>query len=237
MSRVFFSLMQKSIEWISNIFFSGTFVFMFHQVNDNKKEWKDSNLSITKASFNEFIRKLLQNGYKFYSLEQLTECKEKKAIVLTFDDIYADVVENAIPYLVERRIPFSIFVSERFIDREGYISRKQLNMLRNEPLCTIGYHGKRHSLMRNLSSAQARDEVECSELESILHQSMRFFAFPYGSMYACNWRSVQVVKKANYKFAFSTISAPCNSLWINFFGYFLPRININEHNYQRFLRR
>lgn len=228
--RYFYSAIQKTIELKYRQCDKGCRIYMFHQVNDEKKFWKDPSVCITAQGFKKFIDRLMQEQKTFYSIEELETARE--GVCLTFDDVFSDACENAFPYLQEKRIPFCIFVSLQYIGKEGYISERQLQQLKNEPLCTIGYHSNSHRMMRDLKLNEIEEEIDQTRLEQFLGKKCDFFAFPYGSLWACTKKSVQMVTKMKYKMAFSTIAVPCTEGWWRKHRFFLPRINVNEDNYR-----
>ncbi len=79
---------------------------MFHQINDNKDLWEDDAVSISRKGFEEFIEGLLINGAVFRSIDELDKHCETNSVYLTFDDVYQDMIDNAIPFLLNRGIPF-----------------------------------------------------------------------------------------------------------------------------------
>jgi len=233
--RYLFSFIQKAIELFCRNK-NGAKIFMFHQVNDDKNKWIDSGVCIRKKGFVEFIDRLSANKSLFLSVAELNAHVDRKSVFLTFDDVFEDAVENAFPYLVERGIPFCVFISDSNIDRKDFIATEQIKQLVKEPLCTIGYHTKSHRLMRFLSKEQIVSELDCRSLENVIDRKIDYFAFPYGSVYACSKESIDVAKKMSYRYVFSTISIPCTSSWIINRPFFLPRINVNERNYKKLLK-
>ena len=230
--RYLYSLIQKCIEKVGkNV--DGLRIYMIHQVNDNKKEWKDAGVSITKSGFEAFIEELQAKGCNFLSVEDLAIDKAtSNNVIITFDDIFQDAIDNAIPFLIERSIPFCVFIAENYIDSDDFLSKESLKVLVDEPLCTIGYHTKNHKLMRSLTDIEVCEEINCKKFEQLVDKSISFFAFPYGSVYACTIRSIIKAKSA-YKYVFSTISIPCSEWWLKKIPFFIPRINICEANYKQ----
>lgn len=230
--RYLYSLIQKFIERVGKNA-DGLRVYMLHQVNDNKKEWKDHGVSITKSGFETFIETLQAKGCNFLSVDELSiDNAKSNNVIITFDDIFQDAIDNAIPFLVERSIPFCVFVSENYIGSEDFLSEESLKAITNEPLCTIGYHTKNHRLMRSLTEMEVCEEIDCKEFEQLVNRSVPFFAFPYGSVYACTIKSIKKAK-SRYKYVFSTLSIPCPKWWLKKIPFFIPRINICEANYKQ----
>lgn len=208
---------------------------MFHQVNDDSSTWKDDSVSIKAESFRSMIDNLIKDGYSFIPISEIDQ-KIKKTVIITFDDVYDDAIKNAVSYLDYHKIPFCIFVSSCFIDQEGYISTKQLKLLSNDRLCTIGFHSESHQFMRRMNDAQIERQLNSDDLERIIQRKIDYFAFPYGSVYACGFKSARLSKDL-YKYSFSTISAKCSNYWLRHFPYYLPRINVNEKNWRKINQR
>nr|WP_288723690.1 polysaccharide deacetylase family protein [uncultured Sellimonas sp.] len=238
--KYFYSFMQKMIEYRYRKN-KGINIYMFHQVNQDRKNWLDSHVCITEESFKKFIYGLKKANTRFLSVKDLGRVKNNlenvPSAVLTFDDIFEDAYKYAFPILKENNIPYCVFITENYIDKKGYITTQELNNLLEEPLCTIGYHSKNHILMRKLSNEKISDEIECCEFEEKIGKKISYFAFPYGSVYACSKKSIKIAKDKNYKLIFSTVSVPCTQLWIEKGKSFIPRINVNEENYEKLLER
>jgi peptidoglycan/xylan/chitin deacetylase (PgdA/CDA1 family) len=112
-------------------------------------------------------------------------------IVMTFDDGFRDVYENAWPLLRERRLPFTIYLTTGYVGGslrwEGSTARnqgapaltwEQLREMVDSGLCTIGNHTHTHVRPELLSE----DELDrCSEtIESRLGARPRHFAYTWG---------------------------------------------------------
>lgn len=233
--RYYYSVLQKLCEKIQGHNHKGGKIFMFHQVNDDTGKWKDVSCAISKRGFEEFVSTLCDRGSVFGTIDELMEQGYTSKIFLTFDDIYIDVIESALPILRGRDIPFCVFISDCYIGQNGYISEKQLLELANDPLCTIGYHTKHHKFLRYMSSTEIMDEVKSDSLEEKIRKKINYFAYPYGSFYAVSKKNVRVVREAGYKLAFSTLRLEIDDEIKRKFAGFLPRININEKNYIRYI--
>jgi peptidoglycan/xylan/chitin deacetylase (PgdA/CDA1 family) len=162
---------------------------------------------------------MLSDGEPFFPINEIGAGKK----YLTFDDGYGDVVKNVYPLLKESVTPFCVFITTEFVGKQGYLSWEDVKMLSKEPLCTIGAHAKTHPLLRKCDEVKAEDEIVGSKyaLESKINRSVDYFAYPYGSVYACSSRDIILAKA--YKKAFSTLNGRINkssSPW------FLPRITI-----------
>lgn len=118
-------------------------------------------------------------------------------VAVTFDDGFESVVENAVPELVRRDIPFTLFVpsgclGERpsWVNDPTHPSREQrvlsataLRALASVPLATIGSHSISHRRMSDLDSDDAALELVRSkaDLETAVGATVDLFSFPHGA--------------------------------------------------------
>lgn len=118
-------------------------------------------------------------------------------IAVTFDDGFVSVVENALPELRERGIPFTVFFpTGSWGTRPGWIrdsrhpswhervlSREELVKFAADPLVTIASHSINHPNFLRLEPAQADTEFRESRaaLEEVLRQPVDLFSFPHGA--------------------------------------------------------
>lgn len=111
-------------------------------------------------------------------------------VVLTFDDGFADIYDNAWPLLRDRGLPFTLFLTTAYVgDRmtwEGSTARadgaalswKQIDEFVSSGLCTIGNHTHSHARPERLNS----DELDICNfvIESRLGIRPQHFAYPWG---------------------------------------------------------
>jgi peptidoglycan/xylan/chitin deacetylase (PgdA/CDA1 family) len=204
---------------------------MFHQVNDDKNQWNNKSICITKENFQYFINKLIESGYSFKSISELNKDSSPNNVFITFDDIFLDAYLNAITYLNEKKIPYCVFITTDYVDKEPYISKSILKELSENPLCTIGAHTKSHPILRFLNESEARKEISKDHLEDLIKKKIDYFAYPYGSNYAVSKSNIKIVQEASYKMAFSTYSMGIDKIYFEKNKFFIPRININNKTY------
>jgi len=210
-------------------------VLMFHQVDNDMERWVDYNGSITLDSFEIFINELVNMGVDFGQVTEIGSTSMlKNKVYITFDDGYLDTYINAYPILKMYDIPFCIFITTGYVNKNNYLNKEMLKTLASEQLCTIGSHTISHPLLRFESEESSYYEIYKSKciLEECLGRAVEYFAFPYGSLYACSKRDIRNAQKAGYKLAFSTIKSCINDKNIKS-KFFLPRININENNFMK----
>lgn len=230
MQKILFGF-QRIIEYFINKLESHGNILMFHSINDSIEEWKEPAFCISLETFSDLITKLEKVNIKFCAISNLSNKSKKNEVYITFDDAYADVYNYAYPILKEKEIPFSIFISTKYIDKENYLSKKMIEDFSKDDLCTIGAHTINHPILRYCQSSEAYNEIYKgkSNLEKLINNSIDYFAFPYGSIYACSLFNIQQVRECGFKFAFSTLNSHINKYSI-LHKYFIPRLNVNEIN-------
>lgn len=232
--RLFYSGLQKILQCIYGINNQGIRVFMFHRVYKNEFPMQDKDIAISKESFKKFILSIQEKQIKIISTSDIKEHLTSNYACITFDDVYCDAIENAVPILIENNIPFTLFIATDLVDSEQYISLKQIQELQKCPLCTIGFHTNKHQLMRQQKFESISEEIDCSKLEELLDIKINEFAFPYGSIFAVNAMSRVRARNYGYLHIFSTLSMPINIRVYKRFNNFLPRININDKNFRKY---
>jgi peptidoglycan/xylan/chitin deacetylase (PgdA/CDA1 family) len=135
---------------------------------------------------------------------------------VTFDDVFANVLEYALPEMQALRIPATFFVATGRLGQkadwwpegkaerhERLVSEAELRRL-PEPMVTIGSHGVSHAVFPSLTEASARRElVESREmLERSLQRKIESFSFPYG---AFNEKSIDLCREAGYTRVYTTV--------------------------------
>ena len=132
-------------------------------------------------------------------------------VAVTFDDGFKNFYECALPELVKRGIPATMFVITDVIGKtfgpDGYaeevMSLEQIRAL-PESLVTIGSHTLTHPLLPSINLDQAKREIALSraKLEEQLHRRIVLFSFPYGGF---NQKLVEMCHEAGYQRIFSTL--------------------------------
>ena len=230
-----FSLYQKIIE--NNPSYKNAdygWVLMFHEVVNNIYG-HESNITISKDHFIDLIDNLKEE-FTFQPLDGILRNKNGHQIFITFDDVYESMYLNVFNWLEKQKIPFTCFISPGLIGKKGYISNNQLISLSKSKYCTLAFHGKNHLIMRGLNKDAIKDEIV--DISPIIQNNYdnNIFAYPYGSIYAIPKEAINICEKY-YSLAFGTISLPLNAKYINNNKSYLPRINVNNTNYNKVIRR
>ena len=102
---------------ISNVIASDNekIVLMYHRVGDD--QYPSTNVSL--ELFKDQMEYLEKNNYEIDSISNIQDFSEDtrkfKKVYITFDDGFLSIYKNAYPILSEKKFPFSIFISTKFI--------------------------------------------------------------------------------------------------------------------------
>jgi peptidoglycan/xylan/chitin deacetylase (PgdA/CDA1 family) len=203
------------------------FILMFHHITDEKVEASPACISSIN-NFLQVLEYLKRNNIKVVSIDEALINIKKKMLsgfaVITFDDGMEDTFEVAYPILKKYNFPFTVYITLSFLNKEGYLLSKQLNILNKEPLCTLGAHSMNHPVL--MTSENAKEEIVQSKrlLENIINKEVVHFAYPYGSPAAVSVKNILDVKRAGYKSSVSTVESKLN-YFSTISRFYLPRVN------------
>ena len=204
--KIFISKVYKKINLLNkkNNFFR---TLMYHSVyddsieNDNKIMWR-LGLSLFKEQI-KFIKENKNN--KIYKSEVLLSNAPLNGISITFDDGNIDCYNHVAPFLLDLKIPFSIFVITNFIknEKKGYMNKSILKEMSENPYISIGSHTKNHYSLTNCSETTIYSELNDSKLylEDLLGKEIVMFSYPHGKV---NKFIEKKVSQTGYKLAFSS---------------------------------
>ena len=170
-------------------------------------------------AFREHLTPLLDEGLEPVSFDQLVAAIEgwatlpPRAFVLTFDDGWLGQYHDALPVLLELRVPATFFVLPGF-DRhgQGHMTIDQIREVRAAGM-TVGSHTLNHArlpslIRRNLGAAQAEVVLSRADLERDV-DGVDFFAYPNG-LYDDD--VIQLVRDSGYRAAVTTVVGMVHSL-------------------------
>ncbi len=144
------------------------------------------------------------------------EWPDRMAIIVTFDDGYADNWELALPILREFAVPATVFVTADAIDatREfpwdggrspqrsfcRTLRHAELRELAADPLITIGSHTLTHPRLAELSPERQRDEIigGRDRLTELLGFTPKVFSYPFGNYSDWNEVSRNLCREAGF---------------------------------------
>jgi len=158
---------------------------------------------------------------------------------ITFDDGFQSVTENALPELVYRNIPATIFVPTAYLgkkaewmsdperrDRSGLILTADQLRIIPSTLVSIGSHTVTHPKLPLLTEEDATRELCQSrkELQLIVGRDISLLSFPYG---AYNHKILELARQAGYTRVFCIPPGFYNPR-----EYLAPRVIVNPTDWR-----
>jgi peptidoglycan/xylan/chitin deacetylase (PgdA/CDA1 family) len=169
------------------------------------------------ARFEKQMDMLLKTGRPVPLDSNISALAGGNNIAVTFDDSYQSILQNALPVLLAKNIPATIFVPTGCLGKKpAWINNKnhkyasetvateaQLKALPTD-LITIGSHTVSHINLTNVDERIARREIfESKEtLEKVLNKKVTLFAAPYATL---DKKFTPLFKEAGYQRVFLNI--------------------------------
>jgi len=204
-------------------------VLMYHYIRDNvpATDQTGRNLSVSPADFEAQMGFISERGFVTVSLDDVVRAHAEgaalppKAIVLTFDDGYADFYISARPVLQRHDLRATVYVISGFVGRPAYLSWPQIRELADAGF-EIGSHSVNHPRLTGLTDQLLMQELSASrqQIEAFLGKPVSHFCYPSG---AYDQRVRSAVAAAGYLTAVTTQSGtatPASDLLA------LPRLRI-----------
>jgi len=173
--------------------------------------------TISREGFTQHVN-WLQANFDLVSLEEAQRrvasgFNDRPTVAITFDDGYAENSEFALPLLLERRIPFTYFVTIRnVVEQRPFVHDCNLGQpLPVDSLETIqalaaigvdiGCHTLTHPDCGSLNDTLLHHEIVDAgkELEDHLGRSVPHFAFPFGQYQNMTRRGFELCRQTGYR--------------------------------------
>lgn len=173
------------------------FILMFHHVTNDQVD-ASPECKCNVEHFTKVLEYLKNNRIKVVSInEALININKgilKGYAVITLDDGIDDTYKIAYPLLKFFNFPFIVYITFNYLDKKGYLTSEQVEILNKESLCTLGAHSLTHPVLR--TALNAREEIVQSKqnLENILKKEVLHFAYPYGGPAAVSIRNIYLQK-------------------------------------------
>lgn len=173
-------------------------ILMYHAVDENA--WGDTSLFVKTSEFEKQMNYLKENGYKTLFLSEIDNAFDyDKPIIITFDDGYKNVYDNAFPILTKYNLKSNFYIITRWMDGQTYVTGDMVMQMDKSGIVEIGSHTLTHIQLGASSYEQQENELKESkeDLEKLLGKQIDTIAYPYGSY---NSNTINITKKY-YKYA------------------------------------
>jgi peptidoglycan/xylan/chitin deacetylase (PgdA/CDA1 family) len=196
-------------------------VLMYHQVSPDGRRGEDGRYCVSSTLFAEHMHALASNGMQACTIDDFFGWFEGRAdlragaFVITFDDGFLGVYENAFPVLRELEWTAAVFLVSSLIGKanawgtERAKAYRLLDLSQIDAMRQSGFsfhsHSRTHSDLTGASDEALDDEVAGSkrDLERLLDGSVEYFAYPFGRF---DRRVSHAAAAAGYRAAFSVRS-------------------------------
>ncbi|MEI8105439.1 MAG: polysaccharide deacetylase family protein [Actinomycetes bacterium] len=200
-------------------------VLMYHKINDIP----DNPTTVPVGRFDEQLAQVTELGYEVVDLDAVLDHYTlgtplpSKAVLITFDDGYRDILENALPVLQKHGFPAVIFVPVAYMDDETPLPHEMRLVERGVRNPTLDWglmreldaggvrvesHGIAHRPLADVSLDESVREIAVSKLklEERLERPVRAYAYVKGSEAHFHPVHESLLKQAGYEIAFTSIS-------------------------------
>jgi len=183
----------------------GPRILIYHQIGAGSGREMD----LSAEMFRGHVKWLLDHGRIVGfgdALSAADDPESNRQFVLTFDDGYADFYENGFPFLRNRGIPFTLYLTSGHIETgellhpgDRPLSWDQVDEMLSTGLVTLGAHTHTHPDLRGMPVDQIEEEIGESNrlIEARTGHAPEHFAYPKGF-----WdETAETVVRANYSTA------------------------------------
>jgi len=158
-------------------------ILMYHHVGDFDPSFR---YAVSVQSFQEQMKSLQTWGYTTIPIASVIKAMTEGAylperpIVITFDDGYMDVYENALPIMQQYGFEGVAYIIAGQVEIGGFMHADQLKELRAAGW-EIGSHTYNHVDLRQADTDLQLEIVDAkNDLEALIDGPVDTFAFPYG---------------------------------------------------------
>ncbi len=189
-------------------------ILSYHSIDES-----ESVLSVSPALFRQQMTYLHANGWRTLRIDQLLAGDARgawpaRSFVIAFDDGFANLVDHALPALLQCGFGAVVFLVADWVGRKndwpGQPSWVKPQVLMDWPQARaladagfdVGSHTLSHPRLTSLARAECEHEIVASKqvIEDRLGRAVQVFAYPYGD---ANPATEEIVRSA-YRAGFST---------------------------------
>lgn len=148
--------------------------------------------SLRFAQFAAHIDELTDGPYHIVALSDVIAAYTEKdapdlpanAVAITFSGGYRSIMADAIPLLLDKNLPFAVFIAPTTADmnQPAYLGWKDIRDLGKNRLITLGLHSASYDRLSGLNAADIRQDLTRAQarLREETGLDARFFAYPFG---------------------------------------------------------
>lgn len=160
-------------------------VLCYHEVRPDRD---DDCMNVKPEVFRRHIREFKEAGYTFLDVSNLRKTAAgsslpEKALLITFDDGYADNYNYAYPILREEQVPATFFVVSGTVGNNNRMTADQLREMQANGM-QIGSHTVNHEPLVAMNTKEIDFELRASReaLEKLLGKPVYALSYPTGKV-------------------------------------------------------
>jgi peptidoglycan/xylan/chitin deacetylase (PgdA/CDA1 family) len=182
------------LEGFEEYFATGIPILMYHKIGARPTGARLKGLYLSVARLNQQLAELKEAGYSTPSMGRIVNnAAPSRSVVLTFDDGFSNVFDNALEILDRHQFQAVVFLVTNLIGKTNEWDRRVGEVI--EPLMDaaqvktwlaagheIGSHTLTHARLSRLSLRDAQEEISASKkrLEDLFSVPVQHFCYPYG---------------------------------------------------------
>jgi peptidoglycan/xylan/chitin deacetylase (PgdA/CDA1 family) len=188
--------------------------------------------NLSTEQFSEHIQELVDGEYHIAPLGDIVTALRNgdklpdRTVAITFDGAYQSVLQNAIPILRQKNIPFTVFFSPDQADggSPDYMNWDSIKRLARDNLVTIGLHPADYTRLSTAAPEEISRQINTalSRYRQQLGTEPALFAYPFGE-YSREYRDI--IASTGLKAAFGQQSG---AAWSGSDPHGLPRFTMTE---------
>ena len=167
--------------------------------HDIHSEVKFTDMSSSVELFKDHVQTIRNNGFEIVDVIN----KEYNQVSISFDDGWRGVYEN-IELINRLKVPITLFIVPSFLDKENYLTKKELVSISKNPYIKIQSHTLNHFDLTSISDDVLKEELTCSKnkLESLCGVIVDSVCYPKGLF---NSKIVDFATNIGYRYQYSSL--------------------------------
>ncbi|MDB5490638.1 MAG: polysaccharide deacetylase family protein [Micavibrio sp.] len=144
----------------------------------------------TLEQFTAHLDELTDGAYYLATLDEITGALARadklpdRTVAITFDGAYKSAMQNAIPLLLAKNIPFTVFFSPDQADANtpDYMNWDDIKKLARNPRVTLGLHTADYTRLADAGPEEMRRQINTAlaRYREVLKAEPAYFAYPFG---------------------------------------------------------
>ena len=168
-------------------------IFYYHEVVPNGRGFSYQKIDMDR--FEMQMKYLHDYGYRTIKFSEISSGIPEKAVIVSFDDGFRTVYENAAPIMKKYNIKVNVYLPTAYTGtKPQFMDWDMVRSLRED--FEFQAHTHNHLDIRTLSEEQLQREIQLSDklMKEKLGYLPEAFCMPFGVF---DWKSVQLIKKQN----------------------------------------